>query len=97
MTNTEWMSDPLLKDIDHSKLEFMQKLVFELYSLSEKERLPFLLALAGRAKKENISFTQQEVENIITVVKKHSSPEEVKKMDQVLKMFQSKTGSQIKS
>lgn len=97
MTNPEWMSDPLLKDIDHSKLEFMQKLVFELYSLSEKERLPFLLALAGRAKKENISFTQHEVDNIITVVKKHSSPEEVKKMDQVLKMFQSKTGAQIKS
>lgn len=97
MTNTEWMSDPLLKDIDHSKLEFMQKLVFELYSLSEKERLPFLLALAGRAKKENISFTENEVENIITVVKKYSSPEEVKKMDQVIKMFQSKTVSQIKN
>ena len=93
MTNTEWMADPLLKDIDHSKLEFMQKLVFELYSLSEKERLPFLLALAGRAKKENISFTENEVENIITVVKKYSSPEEVKKMDQVIKMFQSKTVS----
>lgn len=93
MTNPEWMSDPLLKGIEHSKLEFMQKLVFELYNLSEKERLPFLLALAGRAKKENISFTAEEVERIITVVKKHSTPEEVKKMDQVLKMFQSRTSA----
>lgn len=92
MTNPEWMSDPLLKDIVPSKLEFMQKLVFELYSLSEKERLPFLLALAGRAKKENISFTSEEVEHIITVVKKHSTPAEVQKMDQVLKMFQSRGG-----
>lgn len=92
MTNPEWMSDPLLKDIEPSKLEFMQKLVFELYNLSEKERLPFLLALAGRAKKENISFTQEEVEQIITVVKQHSTPAEVRKMDQVLKMFQSRGG-----
>lgn len=91
MSNPDWMSDPLLADIDHTKLEFMQKLVFELHQLSEKERLPFLLALAGRAKKENISFTPDEIEKIISVVKEHSTPEEVKKMDQILKMFKSKT------
>jgi hypothetical protein len=93
MSNPEWMSDVSLKDIEYSKLEFIQKLVFELYNLSEKERLPFLLALAGRARKENISFNPEEVELIITVVKKYSTPEEVKKMDQVLKMFQSRTSA----
>ena len=90
MSNQEWMSDPLLKDMDHSKLEFIQKLVFELYNLSEKERLPFLLALAKRAQKENVSFSTEEVELIITVVKKHSTPEELNKLDQVLKMFQAR-------
>lgn len=90
MTDTKWMLDPLLSDLDQTKLDFMQKLVFELYALAEKDRLPFLLALANRAKKENISFTEEEVDRIITVLKKNSSPEEINKMDKMLKMFAAK-------
>lgn len=90
MTDTKWMLDPLLSDLDQTKLDFMQKLVFELYALAEKDRLPFLLVLANRAKKENISFTEEEVDRIITVLKKNSSPEEINKMDKMLKMFAAK-------
>jgi len=86
------MSDPLLNDLDHKKLDFMQKLVFELNELSEKERLPFMLALANRAKKENVSFSGEEVDKIITVIKKYSSPEELEKMDKMLKLFAQKRG-----
>lgn len=89
MANQEWMRDASLKNIDPSKLDFLQKLVFEINSLSDKEKLPFLLALANRAKKENISFNEEEVSTIIEVLKKHSTPEEVRKMDMMLKKFQS--------
>jgi len=92
MTDSTWMSDPLLNDLDHKKLDFMQKLVFELNELSEKERLPFMLALANRAKKENVSFSGEEVDKIITVIKKYSSPEELEKMDKMLKLFAQKRG-----
>ena len=51
MANQDWMQDASLKNIDSSKLDFLQKLVFEMNSLSDKEKLPFLLALANRARK----------------------------------------------
>lgn len=89
MANQDWMQDASLKDIDSSKLDFLQKLVFEMNGLSDKEKLPFLLALANRAKKENISFTQEEMESIIAVLKKHSTPEEVRRMDMMLQKFRS--------
>ncbi len=89
MANQDWMQDASLKDIDSSKLDFLQKLVFEMNGLSDKEKLPFLLALANRAKKENISFTKEEMESIIAVLKKHSTPEEVRRMDLMLQKFRS--------
>lgn len=89
MANQNWMQDASLKDIDTSKLDFLQKLVFEMNGLSDKEKLPFLLALANRAKKENISFTNEEMESIIAVLKKHSTPDEVRRMDMMLQKFRS--------
>ena len=80
----------LLESIPKEKLDFLQKLVFELDGIGPKERLPFLLALANRAKKENISFSPDEVSTIIAVLKENSSPEEVQKMDKIIKMFQKK-------
>ncbi|MGN0132817.1 MAG: hypothetical protein ACI4AA_10285 [Lachnospiraceae bacterium] len=87
MANQEWMHDASLKNIDPSKLDFLQKLVFEINNLNDKEKLPFLLALANRARKENISFSNEEVTTIIEVLKKHSTPEEVRKMDMMLQKF----------
>lgn len=87
MANQEWMRDASLQNIDPAKLDFLQKLVFEINNLNDKEKLPFLLALANRAKKENISFTKEEMESIINVLKKHSTPEEVRRMDLMLQKF----------
>lgn len=92
MANQNWMQDASLKNIDSSKLDFLQKLVFEMNSLKDKEKLPFLLALANRAKKENISFSGEEMETIIAALKKYSTPEEVRRMDMMLQKFKSGTG-----
>lgn len=89
MASQNWMQDPALKGIDPSKLDFLQKLVFEMNSLKDKEKLPFLLALANRARKENISFDNREMEQIIEVLKQHSTPDEVKRMDVMLQKFHS--------
>lgn len=92
MTNQDWMRDASLKNIDPSKLDFLQKLVFEMNSLNDKEKLPFLLALANRARKENISFSGEEMETIIAVLKKYSTQEEVRRMDMMLQKFRAGTG-----
>ena len=44
----KWMQDPSLKGISMEKLDFLQKMVFESSSLSQKELMPFLMALAQK-------------------------------------------------
>ncbi len=85
MTN-EWMKDESLKDIDPYKLEFLQALVFESSSLRKEQLLPFFMAVAKRGKEKNISFSNEEINAIVTVLKKHATPDELAKMDKVLAM-----------
>ncbi|MBQ7841764.1 MAG: hypothetical protein IJ390_14945 [Lachnospiraceae bacterium] len=88
--NPAWMQEPSVKDIPKEKLEFLQKLVFESSGLSQKELLPYLMALAQRSKTSKISFTQEEVSAIIEAIKKHSTPEEITKMNQIMKLMKKK-------
>lgn len=87
MTNQDWMRDPRIAHIDPEKLNFLQKLVFEMQKLSDKEKLPFLMALATSSRKKNISFTKEEVSEIIEVIKEYSSEEDIAKMNKILTMF----------
>lgn len=85
MTN-DWMKDEALKGIDPHKLEFLQALVFESSNLGREQMLPFLMAVAKRGQEKKISFSDQEMDSIISVLKKHASPEEIGKMEKVLAM-----------
>ena len=87
MDSVPWMQDPELSDIPKEKLEFLQKMVFESGQLSDKERLPFFMALATRAKTEKISFSQNEISRIVEVIKKYSTPQEIRKLDQIINIF----------
>lgn len=83
-----WMQEESVKDIPCQKLEFLQKLVFESKSLSQKELLPFLMALAQRSRDENISFSQAEIKAIVEAIRKYSTPEELLKMNQIMKLME---------
>lgn len=87
MVSTEWMQDEKLKDISKDKLDFLQKLAFESSNLDANARLPFFMALANKAKQSNISFTSSEMELIIGVIKQHAAPNEIAKMEQILKVY----------
>lgn len=84
----EWMKEPTLKNISQDKLDFLQKMVFESKNLSQKELVPFLMALAQRSRNANINFTQDEMNSIIEAIKKYSTPEEILKMNQIMKLMQ---------
>jgi len=88
--NIKWMNDARISDIPKAKLDFLQKIFFESKNLTQKEQLPFFMALAGRAKKDNISFSQDEINLIMDVIKDHSSPEEVAKINQTVKLFKNR-------
>lgn len=85
-----WMQEPSVQDIPKRKLDFLQKLVFESKSLSQKELLPFLMALAQRSKEEKISFSKEEMNAIIEAIKKYSTPDEINKMNQIMRLMAQK-------
>ena len=85
--NTDWMQDPALINIPIQKLQFLQSMMFEGQKHSGKEMLPFFMSLAMKAKSQNITYTQEEIDTIIPVLKKFASDEEIAKMNQVIKMF----------
>ena len=89
--NTEWMQDPDLKNIPIPKLQFLQNMLFESKKYTGKELFPFFMSLAMKAKSQNITYTQQEIDKIIPVLKRYASEDEIKKMDQVIKMFKNRT------
>ena len=88
--NIKWMEDARISNIPKVKLNFLQKIFFESKNLTQKEQLPFFMALAGRAKKDNISFSQDEINLIMEVIKDHSTPEEVAKINQTVKLFKNR-------
>ena len=88
--NVSWITDPALKDISQSKLNFLQQMLFESKKYKGKELFPFFMSLAARAKQENISFTQKELDLIIPVLKTYASSTDIEKMNKVITMFQSK-------
>lgn len=82
----EWMNDPSVRDIDPEKLRFLQTLVFESNNLSRDQMLPFMMSLIKRGRDKNISFTDPEMDAIISVLKKYSSSEELEKINKVMAM-----------
>lgn len=85
-----WMQEPSVQQIPRVKLDFLQKLVFESRTLSQKELLPFLMALAQRSKEENITFSKEEMNAIIEAIRKYSTPEELVKINQLMKILEKK-------
>ena len=87
MEHQEWMNDIRLKNIETNKLDFLQKLVFESSNLTEKQKIPFLMALANKAQKDKVKFSREETLEIIEVLKDYSTQDELQKINSILKVF----------
>ena len=84
--NNDWMNAPSLAGIDKAKLDFLQALVFESRGMSREQMLPFLMAVAKRGQADHITFTNAEIDTIVAVIKKESSPEEAATIDKMMRM-----------
>ncbi len=80
-----WMTDPLVSDIDEAKLEFLGGLLSSGQGKSQKEMMSHVMAIAAQAKSKNITFSSNEVSTVIAAIKKHSTPDELKKIDEIIK------------
>lgn len=87
MENENWMNNPNLKNIDKNKLQALWALTNQGATKSQNDFLPFLMAAASQSKKDGISFSPQEIDTIIEVIKAGKSPEEVQKIDRIRMMM----------
>lgn len=85
MTN-DWMKDEELKDIAPDKLTFLQTLVFESSNLKREQLIPFLLNVAKRGQEKKVTFSEEEIDSIVTVLRKYATSDELAKMEKVLAM-----------
>lgn len=86
-----WMSDPLVSDIHKEKLDFLQSIVFESKGKTKNELLPFFISVIKKGKAGDISFTDDEMNLIISAIKKNSTPDELAQIDKFAAMY--KTGN----
>ena len=53
------------------------------------EMLPFFMSVIKVSRDKNITFTEAEMDSILEVLKEHSSPEELTRMNQIMQMRRS--------
>ncbi len=73
-----------LSNISPEKLEFLMKFAAQNKSGNAKEMSNMILGAANAAKKEGISFTPNETDLIVEILKQNMNPEEQRKADQLL-------------
>lgn len=81
----EWMNDPLVKDIPQKKLDFLGKMFTESKGKNQKQMMGYLMPMMKRAKAEQLTFSQGEINACIQAIKNHSTQEELEKIDNILK------------
>lgn len=95
--SNEWMNDPELRNIDRAKLDFLNKMFVQSTSINnsgsqqerQKKMMAFLLSLSKLSRENNITFQKEEVELIFSVLKKHSTSDDIDKMQKISSFFQS--------
>ena len=81
MNPDEWKNDPRLAGMDPVKLQYIEKIAAHVSSQSKAEILPTLLSLQSEARKNNISFTDQETALLISLITSGMPPDERKKVE----------------
>lgn len=90
MDDNTWMQDPALANLPPEKLEFLNRLFLKSRSLTQKELLPFFLSLAARSQQDSIQFTGEEIRRVIAVLQTHSTPQEIRQIDGILRQWEAR-------
>ncbi len=85
-----WMQDEAVQNIPPEKLRFLEETFAKGHGKSQKELLRLLMPMMQRARKENLTFTPQEMQAAISAIKRHSTEEELHKIDEILKKAEQK-------
>lgn len=84
----DWVNNPSLKNIDTAKLQMLLSMAEQGKGLSQKELLPFLMTAASNSKSNGASFSKDETDLILDVLKQGKSAEEIARIDKVRSLIQ---------
>lgn len=84
--NANWMQDSELSNISKDKLMLINSFLTDTSRMSQKEMMMFIMNVMKKCKQQNITFSKEEMEQIMAVVRKHATPDEIAKIDKVMKM-----------
>ncbi len=80
------MQDNELSNISKDKLLLINSFLTDTSRMSQKEMMMFIMNVMKKCKQQNITFSKEEMEQIMAVVRKHATPDELTKIDKVMKM-----------
>ena len=83
-----WMNDESVRNISEEKLNFLYELFQNGKGKSQKEIMAFFLPMMKKAKSQNLDFTPNEISTCIQAIKKHSTREELSRIDKLLQRQQ---------
>lgn len=81
------LNNPMLKDMDPTKLEFIMNFAQKEKPASMKDAMPFLMANMSQAKKQNINFTNPEIYLIAEILSKDLPESEKNKIKRIMSMM----------
>ncbi len=82
-----WMNHPSLASIDAAKLQMLQSLASQGAQKGKQDLMPFLMMAMRQSRQKGMSFTPDEMNMIIEVMKSGKSPEETAQMDKMLNLL----------
>lgn len=83
----DWMNNPALKNIDPEKLKMLMSMTEKSSGKNQNELLPFLMAAATQSKEKGVTFSPEETDAIIEVMKAGKPPEEIAKIERIRSMM----------
>lgn len=93
MNIPEWMHDPMLTDIPKDKLLFFEELIQSGNGLSKEKKIPYMIEIVKKAKEKKISFSQEEITLIISVIKRYASESEINTIDKMMAIHKKRNQS----
>ncbi|MEF9839710.1 MAG: hypothetical protein RR791_01975 [Lachnospiraceae bacterium] len=84
-----WLNNPLLKNMDPTKLELMKTVAAQTVGKSDHDMAPILLSLITNANKKGIQFTRDEMDLVIDLLKEGKPKKEQIQIDKMLQMARS--------
>lgn len=88
MVQNDWMNDKRLTDMDPLKLELMKTIAAQSQGKKMNEMAPLLMAAVQKANSQGVSFSPEELELVIEIMKSGKSKEEQNQIDNFVRMAQ---------